>query len=112
MNIDWAYLRKGWASCKKAQEFLEEKQVAIAEVVDARKVKIAADEAWLLLQNASAISVAKGKKVLKFDVANAEKEEILKRVMGPSGNLRAPTYRAGDRFIVGFNLDLYVDWVE
>ena len=31
--------------------------------------------------------------------------------MGPSGNLRAPTYRVGDRFIVGFNLDLYTDWV-
>jgi hypothetical protein len=32
--------------------------------------------------------------------------------MGPSGNLRAPTYRAGDRFVIGFNAELYEDWVK
>jgi hypothetical protein len=80
--------------------------------VDARKVKIPADEAWQILQNGRTISVAKGKKVLTFAAATDNKDEILKRVMGSSGNLRAPTYRVGDRFVVGFNLDLYVDWVE
>ena len=85
--------------------------MTIAEVVDARKVKIPADEAWDQLKNASMISVAKGKKIVKFDVATANKDEILKRVMGPSGNLRAPTYRAGDTFVVGFNLDLYTEWL-
>ena len=111
MNIDWAYLRKGWTSCKKAQEFLEEKKSTITEVVDARKVKIPADKAWDQLKNGSTISVAKGKKILKFDVATADKDDILKRVMGPSGNLRAPTYRVGDTFVVGFNLDLYEEWL-
>ena len=111
MNINWAYLRKGWASCKKAQEFLEEKQVTIAEIVDARKVKIPADKAWDQLKDASTISVAKGKKIVKFDVATDDKDEILKRVMGSGGNLRAPTYRVGDKFVVGFNLDLYTEWV-
>jgi len=48
---------------------------------------------------------------VKFDVATDDKDEILKRVMGPSGNLRAPTYRVGDKFVVGFNLDLYTEWV-
>ena len=64
-----------------------------------------------MLKNSSTISVAKGKKILKFETSTADKDEILKRVMGPSGNLRAPTYRAGDTFVVGFNLDLYVDWL-
>ncbi len=63
------------------------------------------------MQVASEIAVAKGKKVVRFDVATDAKDEILKRVMGPSGNLRAPTYRAGDTVIVGFNLDLYQEWV-
>lgn len=85
--------------------------MTIAEVVDARKVKIPADQAWDQLKAAGTISVAKGKKMLKFDVATAAKDEILKRVMGPSGNLRAPTYRVGDTFVVGFNLDLYEEWL-
>jgi len=85
--------------------------VTIAEVVDARKEKIPADKAWDQLKNATTISVAKGKKIVKFDVGTADKDEILKRVMGPSGNLRAPTYRAGDMFIVGFNPDLYEEWL-
>ncbi len=81
------------------------------EVVDARKVKIPADEAWAQLKNAATISVAKGKKILKFNAATDNKDEILKRVMGPSGNLRAPTYRVGDTFVVGFNPDLYGEWL-
>ena len=81
------------------------------EVVDARKVKIPADEAWVQLKNAATISVAKGKKILKFNAATDNKDEILKRVMGPSGNLRAPTYRVGDTFVVGFNPDLYEEWL-
>ncbi len=36
-----------------------------------------------------------------------EKEEILKDVIGPSGNLRAPAWRIGTEFIVGFNPELY-----
>jgi len=79
--------------------------------VDARKVKISADEAWEHLKNASTISVARGKKVLKFNASSDDRDEILKRVMGPSGNLRAPTYRVGDTFIVGFNPDLYGEWL-
>jgi hypothetical protein len=27
--------------------------------------------------------------------------------MGPSGNLRAPTFRLGNRYLIGFSLDLY-----
>lgn len=40
------------------------------------------------------------------------KEQILKQAMGPSGNLRAPTYRANDLIIIGFNADLYEDWLK
>jgi hypothetical protein len=32
--------------------------------------------------------------------------------MGPSGNLRAPTYRVKDRIIIGFNAEMYEDWVK
>lgn len=45
----------------------------------------------------------------RFESVSAEKEAVLKNIMGPSGNLRAPTYRVGDDYVVGFNLDLYQD---
>lgn len=80
------------------------------EVVDARKERIDADAAWQLLQSAGSVTVAKGKKVQKFSNVAAEKDELLKNVMGPSGNLRAPTYRVGNDFVVGFNPDLYREW--
>ncbi|MDX2494900.1 MAG: ArsC family (seleno)protein [Desulfuromusa sp.] len=99
-------------SCKKAQEFLEKAQVTVKEIVDARKIRINADEAWALLKTAKSVSVAKGKKIVRFEPIVDEKEAILKQVMGPSGNLRAPTYRIDDEFVVGFNADLYTDWLE
>ncbi len=81
-------------------------------MVDARKEKIDADQAWAMLKSAKAISVAKGKKFQRFEQVAAEKEAIMKQVMGPSGNLRAPTYRVGQEYVVGFNADLYADWVK
>ena len=80
--------------------------------MDARKNKIDADAAWEMLKDASAITVAKGKKVVRFESVADEKEAVLKNVMGPSGNLRAPTYRVGDQFVVGFHAELYEEWVK
>ncbi|SHI97441.1 hypothetical protein SAMN02745165_01299 [Malonomonas rubra DSM 5091] len=81
-------------------------------MTDARKERIDADQAWAMIQGADSISVAKGKKVQRFEDVAAEKEMVLKNVMGPSGNLRAPTYRVGNDYVVGFNLDMYQDWVK
>ena len=111
MNIDWAYLRKGWTSCTNAQEFLEREPVTIEEVVDARKEKINADAAWAILKTATTISIAKGKKILNFTPVDG-REVILKQAMGPSGNLRAPTYKVGDDYVIGFNADMYAEWVR
>ena len=34
-------------------------------------------------------------------------EELLKVVLGPTGNLRAPTLVVGKKLIVGFNEEMY-----
>ena len=34
-------------------------------------------------------------------------EEILKLVLGPTGNLRAPTLMVGKKLVVGFNEEMY-----
>lgn len=41
-----------------------------------------------------------------------DKSAILQQVIGPSGNLRAPTLRVGATFVVGFNADLYDAWLS
>jgi hypothetical protein len=82
------------------------------DIVDARKTRIDQDEAWDLLNTASSVTVAKGKKVQKFVAVVEEKKAVLQQAMGPSGNLRAPTYRVKDQFIIGFNADLYEEWVK
>jgi len=60
-----------------------------------------------LLHSASLIRTGKGKKTNVWNPSIDAKEEILKDVIGPSGNLRAPAWRVGTEFIVGFNSELY-----
>ena len=60
-----------------------------------------------MLKSASLIRTGKGKKTNVWKPSINEKEEILKDVIGPSGNLRAPAWRIGTEFIVGFNPELY-----
>jgi len=40
-------------------------------------------------------------------VANGK---MITQVIGPSGNLRAPTLKVGNSFVVGFNEELYEDF--
>lgn len=82
----------------------------IEDVLDARKNRIDAEEAWELFERAKSVRVAKGKKVISFVRGESQKETILKQIMGPSGNLRAPTLRIGDDFIVGFHAEMYADY--
>lgn len=83
--------------------------MSTSEVVDARKDRIDEEAAWTLLKTANSVTVAKGKKVQTFTTSTEEKEALLQQAMGPSGNLRAPTYRLRDQFVIGFNADLYQD---
>ena len=53
--------------------------------------------------------VAKGKKVTVFDLKNdpPATATLLKHMLGPTGNLRAPTVKRGKTLLVGFNADVY-----
>jgi hypothetical protein len=86
--------------------------VEIGEAVDARSVRMDEAAAWELLRKAAQITVAKGKAVSQLKPGQDGKEEILKLVMGPSGNLRAPALRVGNEFVVGFHADLYKQWLR
>jgi arsenate reductase-like glutaredoxin family protein len=55
------------------------------------------------------IVVAKGKQVVTFDLKKnpPDEETLLAHLLGPTGNLRAPTLRQGKTLLVGFNEDAY-----
>ena len=53
--------------------------------------------------------VAKGKKVDTFKPGGKAPKACVDAMLGPTGNLRAPTIRAGKTVLVGFNEDVYSD---
>lgn len=77
--------------------------------VDAKKDTHGKTEALELVSKVSQLHVAKGKKVVNLNLKKDEptEEEILKLILGPTGNLRAPTLRVGKKLVVGFNDEMY-----
>ena len=89
----------------------DDKGITITEAVEARKQKVEGDDAWAILGTARELVVGRGKKFQIFDPAKDDKEAILKVCLGRTGNLRAPTLKMGDRVVVGFNDDMYAQFV-
>ena len=67
------------------------------------------DDAKQLLKKANVLYAAKGKKVVKIDLKKEkpDDETLSKLIIGPTGNLRAPTLVKGKTVVVGFNEDMY-----
>ena len=89
----------------------KEKAITLNEVVEARKQKIQGDDAWNILSAADEIVVGKGKKFQVFRPGQDNREDILKACLGRTGNLRAPALKIGDRMVVGFNDEMYAQYV-
>ena len=70
--------------------------------------KLGENDAKKLVRAASKVIVAKGKKVNEFDGGRATKD-VVAALLGPTGNLRAPTLVSGKTVLVGFNEDAYAD---
>lgn len=70
------------------------------------------DAAWELLSSAQRVVAVKSKILKNLSVCDRNREEILKIAMGPSGNLRAPTFRVGEYYVVGFNEDMYTERLQ
>ena len=96
-------------TCARTQEFLAKRAVVYKERVDAGKARFGAGEALKLARQASKVIVAKGKKVVVFDMKKAppDDESLLAAMLGPTGNLRAPTLRRGATLLVGFEEGTY-----
>ena len=89
------------------QEFLAEHDVAVAETVHAGKAKLGREDALRLARAADRVIAARGKSMTTFDMKSSppDDETLARALLGPSGNLRAPTVRVGRTLLVGFNAD-------
>ena len=80
--------------------------------MNATKEKIDHGAAKKLLASHSTVVVAKGKKVLTFDLKSSDVEEVLGVIMGRSGNLRAPSISHKSTLVVGFTEEMYANQLD
>ncbi len=78
-------------------------------MVDATKERKGRDEALKLARTAAKVVVARGQKVVSFDMRREppDDETLAAYLLGPTGNLKAPTLRVGDTLLVGFGEAAY-----
>ena len=99
-------------TCAKTQGFLARHKVSVTEQTDAKKATIKGAAALGVLDGVDELYVAKGakgKKVVHVDLKKArpDRATLLGLLLGPTGNLRAPTLRKGRTLIVGFEEGTY-----
>jgi arsenate reductase-like glutaredoxin family protein len=96
-------------TCAKTQGFLARHKVTVTEQADAKKATIKGAAALGVLDGVDELYVARGKKIERVDLKRAKPDRatLLSLLLGPTGNLRAPTLRRGRTLIVGFNEAAY-----
>jgi hypothetical protein len=81
----------------------------VAETVNASKDRRGRIQALALAREAKRVVTGKGKSVLVFDMKTAPPDDdaLAAAILGPTGNLKAPTLKIGDTLLVGFNEEAY-----
>jgi arsenate reductase-like glutaredoxin family protein len=85
---------------------LEARSVDIKETVLASK-KLNADHCPEVTDKATRLVAMKGKKVESFDLKSGLSNAAIAAMLGPTGNLRAPTLKVGKTVLVGFNESIF-----
>src|ERR1700687_166226 len=95
--------------CKKAQGFLEQNDLAVGTTVDANKEKRGREAALALAKSVAKVVVGRGKKVVTIDMKKdpPDDDTLAGMLLGPTGNLKAPTLRKGNLLLVGFSAEAY-----
>jgi arsenate reductase-like glutaredoxin family protein len=83
--------------------------VETAETVNAKKTTLGPPDVPGLLKTVDEVYVAKGKAVVHLDLRKEKPDRATldKLFLGPTGNLRAPTFRVGRTLVVGFDQATY-----
>src|SRR5882757_10051436 len=94
-------------SCQRADELLDDLQSAgPVEIVNATKVRYGREEAIALARaKATKLVTGRGEKLTVIDLKKSHlaDEALALLLLGPTGNLKAPTILVGKTLIVGFN---------
>jgi hypothetical protein len=85
---------------------MDAKKIQVKETVSASR-KLGKKEATAIAKAASRIVVCKGKKISEWRPAGKVSAEIVAAMLGPTGNLRAPTIQVGKIVVVGFNDEVF-----
>lgn len=70
-------------------------------------MRVGADDLAPWFRGRKRLIVAKGKKHESHDLGKVKGAARADLVLGPSGNLRAPTLLVGDTVVVGFHPEVY-----
>lgn len=114
-KLDWIYFRKGCSTCKKAQAFLSGLGWELGDhVINATKERMGESVALAFAKKHDRLVAIKGKSRRDIDLRKTSlvDEDILQLLMGPTGNLRAPTFRHGKTLVVGYEESAYKDVLE
>ena len=79
------------------------------EEVSANRAQLGAAEALKLARASEKVIAMKGKKIVTIDLRQDKPsdQDLLAVLLGPTGNLRAPTLRKGSILLVGFEEETY-----
>ena len=78
------------------------------EIIDARKQSMGKKDALELAHDVSEIYSARGKTITHIKIEDGPTEQqLMDALIGPTGNLRAPSIKIGDKLLVGFNEELF-----
>ena len=83
----------------------------VAEEVDAGRTKLGRREALALARGVDRVIAARGSRIVSYDLRRdrPSDDELLAVLLGPTGNLRAPTFRVGATLVVGFSETVYAE---
>jgi arsenate reductase-like glutaredoxin family protein len=82
----------------------------VRETVSASK-KLGRTAALAMAQQAQRLVAAKGKKVTRLDLTQEQPSEavLAALLLGPTGNMRAPTLRIGQTLLIGYNEQAFAE---
>jgi arsenate reductase-like glutaredoxin family protein len=112
-RVNWYYHRTGCETCAKSLAFLTRHGVTPAEQVSAVH-KFGPTEALRMARAAGRVVAVRGRSVVTFDMKKdpPDDDALLSKLIGPTGNLRAPVLRVGTTLVVGFSEEAYADALE
>ena len=96
-------------TCKKTQGYLAKQRMDVGSEHNAKKDPIKGRAALRVLADVDELHVTKGQRVVHVDLRKhrPSEAELLSLLLGPSGNLRAPTVRRGRKLVIGFDEATY-----